>query len=286
MRTPHKNGVRTLGMRAKKKYKIIIEDESRLRQIASVSAPPYLLWIGGVTTIIVLIAIAVLLIVGTPIRNLMPGYLKKGERTEAEESMLRLDSLRNSYMLNNAYLTNILTVLDTDRTPSDSTQLSEILTELPPDSLLPSSPREIEFINRLKDREQYNVAIIAPLAADQLTIYPVAAGATIDENTQNTLKPRILTPKGSPTCAIAEGRVLSIQNPSPEGGSSIVIQHDNGFASRYSHVGTPTVKQGALVEGGSVIAHGGTGGYLNPGVFFIEMWFDGTPVEPGKFMGI
>ena len=273
-------------MKAKKRYKIVIEDESRLRQIASVSAPPYLLWIGGAIAIILMITIAVLLIIGTPIRTLMPGYLKKGERTEAEEGLLRLDSLRNSYMLNNAYLTNILTVLDTDRTPSDSTQLSEILTELPPDSLLPTSPLEIEFINQLKDREQYNVSIIAPLAADQLTIYPVAAGATIDEKTQNALKARILTPKGSPICAIAEGRVLSIQNPAPEGGSSIVIQHDNGFASRYSHIGTPAVKQGSLVEGGSVIAHGGNGGHLSPGIFFIEMWYDGTPVEPGKFLGI
>lgn len=281
-----KNGERALEMKVKKRYKIVIEDESRLRQIASVSAHPYMLWIGGAVAFVLIITIAVLLIIGTPIRTLMPGYLKKGERTEAEEGLLRLDSLRNSYMLNNAYLTNILTVLDTDRTPSDSTQLSEILTELPPDSLLPTSPREIEFINQLKDREQYNVSIIAPLAADQLTIYPVAAGATIDEKTQNALKARILTPKGSPICAIAEGRVLSIQNPAPEGGSSIVIQHDNGFASRYSHIGTPAVKQGTLVEGGSVIAHGGTGGYLSPGVFFIEMWYDGTPVEPGKFLGI
>ncbi|MDE5840392.1 MAG: M23 family metallopeptidase [Muribaculaceae bacterium] len=271
-------------MKAKKRYRITIEDESRLRQIASVSAPPYILWIGGVAAVIILIVLTALLIIATPVRTLMPGYLKKGERTVAEEGLLRLDSLRDSYMLNNMYLNNILTVFDTDRTPPDTAQMSGILNELPPDSLLPASPREIQFITQLKDREQYNVAILAPLAADQLKIYPVGASATIDEKTRNALKAKILTPKGSPVCAIADGRVLSVQNPAPEGGSAIVIQHDSGFASRYSHVGTPAVAQGSHVEGGSVIAHGGSGGHMSPGTFYMEMWYDGTPVEPGRYL--
>ncbi len=271
-------------MKAKKRYRITIEDESRLREIASVSAPPYMLWIGSVATAIILMVLTGVLIIATPLRTLMPGYLKKGERTEAEEGLMRLDSIRDTYMLNNIYLSNILTVLDTDRTPPDSTETGGVLNELPPDSLLPASPREIEFITRLKDREQYNVNILAPLAADQLRIYPVGAGATVDEKTRNSLKARILTPKGSPVCAIAEGRVLSIQNQAPEGGSAIVVQHDGGFASRYSHVGTPAVSQGALVEGGSVIAHGASGGSVSPGIFFMEMWYDGTPVEPGRYL--
>lgn len=273
-------------MKAKKRYRITIEDESRLRHIASASMPPYLLWIGCIGIVVILILTAALLIMGTPLRTLMPGYLKKGERTEAEAGLLRIDSIRDTYLLNATYLNNILTVLDTDRTLPDTAQMSEVLNELPPDSLLPASPREIEFITQLKDREQYNVSILAPLAADQLTIYPVAAGAAIDEKDHSSLKPRILTPKGSPVCTIAEGRVLAIQNPAPEGGSAIVIQHDNGFASRYSHLGTPTVSQGTHVEGGSVIALGATGGAISPGIIFIEMWYDATPVEPGKYMGM
>ncbi|MDE5814521.1 MAG: M23 family metallopeptidase, partial [Muribaculaceae bacterium] len=158
--------------------------------------------------------------------------------------------------------------------------------ELPPDSLLPASPREIEFITRMKDREQYNVSILAPLAADQLRIYPVAAGATLAEQQPNPNKPRILTPKGAPVCAAADGRVLAIQNPAPEGGSAIVIQHDSGFASRYSHLGTPSVSPGVHVDGGSVIAHGPSGGAIGAGFFFMEMWYDGNPLEPAKFLGL
>lgn len=271
-------------MKAKKRYRIAIEDESRLRQIVSVSAPPYLWWIAGIALTLLLVSVTVLLIVITPIHTLMPGYLKKGERTEAEAGLLRIDSIRDAYRLNNLYISNILSVLDTDREPEDSVRANTTPNELPPDSLLPASPREIEFIAQMKDREQYNINILAPLAAEQLRIYPVGAGAVVAEQSQNATKARILTPKGSPACAISDGRVLAIQNPAPEGGSAIVIQHDNGFASRYSHLGTPTVTPGMHVDGGSVIAHGASGGALSPGFFMLEMWYDGTPVEPARYL--
>lgn len=271
-------------MKAKKRYRIAIEDESRLRQVASVSVSPAMLWTGGITFGLLLIIFTATLIIATPVRTLLPGYLKRGERTEAKEGLLRIDSIREAYRINNLYLSNILTVLNTDRTPTDSILNVTTPNELPPDSLLPASPREIEFISKMKDREQYNVTILAPLAADQLRIYPVATGATISEQSQSATKPRILTSKGTPICAAADGRVLAIQNPAPEGGCAIVIQHDNGFASRYSHLGTPAVSPGAHVDGGSVIAHGATGGAIGSGFFFMEMWYDGNPVEPGKYL--
>lgn len=271
-------------MKARRRYRIAIEDESRLRQVASVSVSPLMLWIGGFAAAILLVTVTAVIIIATPIRTLMPGYLKKGERTEAKEGLLRIDSIRDAYRVNNMYLSNILTLLDTDRTPTDSLLMETKPNELPPDSLLPASPREIEFITRMKDREQYNVSIVAPLAADQLRMFPVAAGATIAEQSASSTKPRIITPKGSPVCAAADGRVLAIQNPAPEGGCAVIIQHDSGFASRYSHLGTPTVSPGAHVEGGSVIAHAPMGGAVGPGFFFMELWYDGNPLEPGRFL--
>ena len=273
-------------MKAKKRYRIAIEDESRLRQVASASVSPVVLWAVGISALLLVTFFTATLIMATPLRTLLPGYLKKGERIEAKEGLLRIDSIRDAYKINNIYLSNILTVLATDRTPTDSLLNVTTPNTLPPDSLLPASPREIEFISRMKDREQYNVSILAPLAADQLRIYPVATGATVAEHSCSLLKPRILTPKGSPVCAVADGRVLAIQNPAPEGGSAVVIQHDGGFASRYSHLGTPTISPGAHVDGGSVIAHGASGGAVGSGFFFMEMWYDGNPLEPARFIGI
>lgn len=273
-------------MKAKKRYRIAIEDESRLREVASVSVSPAMLWAGGIVSALLLMSFTAVVIMATPIRTLMPGYLKNGERTEAKQGLLRIDSIRDAYRTYDLYVSNILSLLDTDRAPSDSIQLTTTPNELPPDSLLPASPKEIEFITRMKDREQYNVTILAPLAADQLRMYPVASGAVVAEQSASATKPRILTPKGRPVCAAADGRVLAIQNPAPEGGSAIVIQHDSGFASRYSHLGTPTVSPGAHVDGGSVIAQAASGGAVGAGYFFVEMWYDGNPVEPARYLGL
>lgn len=271
-------------MKANRRYRITIEDESRLRDIASVTMRPAALWACGGGLLILVLILAAALIAFTPLSRLMPGYLKKVERTAAEAGMLRIDSIRNAYTLNSQYIDNILTIFDTDRTPSDSTLTETTPNELTPDSLLPASPREIEFISEMKEREKYNVEVLAPLAAEQLRLYPVAAGGVVSELSPLPTKPLIAAPSGSPVCAITDGRVLAIQNPAPEGGCAILIQHDAGFASRYSHVGTPAVAAGMQVEGGSVIAHGPTGGAAAAGRFFLEMWHDGTPLEPARYL--
>lgn len=271
-------------MKAIRRYRISITDESRLRQVASVSARPYMLIIGGVLVALLLLILAAVLIMITPLRTLMPGYLKEGERTAAEKGILRLDSLREAYDRNTLYLSNIITVLDTDRTPSDSTLKTMVPNELPPDSLLPASPKEIEFLSRLKDREKYNVTMLAPLTADQMRFYQPAAGARVASHSEEAVKAQILTPKESPVTAIADGRVISVQNPAPEGGVAMVIHHDKGFVSRYSHIGIPAVAKGSYVEGGSVIAHGATGGATAPGWFFLEMWYDGASIVPAKYI--
>lgn len=271
-------------MKAQRKYRITIEDESRLRKIVSVSAPPYALWLTGAAAGLMVLAVAVVLIMVTPLRTLLPGYLKQGARSAAEQGMLRIDSIRDAYNVNDRYLANIIAVLDTDRTPADSVMKTAEPNELPPDSLLPASPREREFINEMKDRERYNVAVLAPIAGEQLRVYPVGIGTVLSSQGGGSPKARLLTQTGSPVCALSDGRVLAVQNNSPEGGASIVMQHDYGFATRYSHLGTPTVTPGSHVEGGAVIAHGASGGAVSPGYFFLEMWYDGTPIPPDKYL--
>lgn len=271
-------------MKASRKYRISIDDESRLRRVASVSGAPWLLWSIAAGATVCALIVASLIVMATPLRTLLPGYLKKGERTATEEGLMRIDSIREAYEANNRYLANVISVLDTERQPSDSTAKVSATNELPPDSLLPASPREIQYISKLKDREKYNITVLAPLAAEQLRIYPVGAGAIITEQSKGSPKATIITPTGSPVCAIADGRVLAIQNPGPEGGAAVVVQHDHGFASRYSHLSTVTVKPGDHVDGGAPLALGSKGGAVRPGWMYLEMWHDGSPVSPSRYL--
>lgn len=274
-------------VKASRKYRIRIEDESRLRDLVSISVRPWAAVVWGIGGTILLIFLGALLVMATPLRTLLPGYLKKGERSATEEGLLRIDSIRTVNDRNNEYLTNILTVLDTDRKVEERTdsiaEQEASKAELPADSLLPTSPREIDYINRIQDREKYNLTILAPLAGEQLQTYPVTTGGGEFSQATSTAW-RVLMPKGAPVCAIADGRVITVQNPAPEGGSAVIIQHDHGFATRYSHLGTVAVKNGSHVEGGEVIALGSRGGSVSPGWISMEMWHDGVAVDPTRYV--
>lgn len=280
-----KQPVGTRLMKTSRKYRISIDDESRLRRVASVAGAPWILWSLAACALLCSLIVAAIIVMVTPLRTLLPGYLKKVERTATEEGLMRIDSIREAYEANNRYLANMLAVIDTDRSPStDSATNKSAANELPPDSLLPASPREIQYISSLKDREKYNITVLAPLAAEQLRIYPVGDGAVIAEQSKGASKAKILTPKGSPVCAIADGRVLAIQNPAPEGGAAVVMQHDHGFATRYSHLTNVCVRTGDHIDGGSPLALGSKGGALKPGWIILEMWHDGTPLSPSRYL--
>lgn len=261
-----------------------MEDESRLRRIAAATFSPAALWASALALLALFVAVGAMIVMLTPLRTLLPGYLKQGERTATEEGLLRIDSIRDAYESNSRYLSSILAALDTDRIPEDTLKTDAAADPLPPDSLLPASPREIEYISQMQDREKYNLTVLAPLAAEQLQTYPAGPGAVFSQTQTENRKARIIMPKGSPVCAVADGRVLAVQNPAPEGGSALVMQHDHGFASRYSHLGSVSVKAGDHVDGGAAIALGARGGAVAPGWILLEMWHDGVEVEPSRYI--
>ena len=59
-----------------------------------------------------LIVVAILsVIVGTPVKNLLPGYLKTEERIEMVDKILRVDSLAAEVQRRDAYIKNLASIL-------------------------------------------------------------------------------------------------------------------------------------------------------------------------------
>ena len=54
---------------------------------------------------------AMYLIVGTPLKNYLPGYLKTETRVKIMDNALRIDSLNQAMQLNDAYLKNLTNIL-------------------------------------------------------------------------------------------------------------------------------------------------------------------------------
>lgn len=277
-------------MKAKKRFTITLTDDSRLENIFRFKASRgkyMLLFLSGAAFLMCLGATIVSL---TPLRNLLPGYMKESERAATEEQHLRLDSILQVYETNTAYLNNILAVMNPSVSDSDSshnqTSVSQIDVPFSPDSLRPTSQEERKFLSMMSEREKYNISVIAPLAAESMMFSPVNEESIISEKTKKSTKAEVILAKGSTVSAIADGRVIAISQSVREGGgTAVLIQHAKGFLSRCNRLGTVLIEPGDYVTGGQVIALTASGNSRNNELISVEMWHNGTPLVPYDYLG-
>lgn len=87
------------------------------------------------------------------------------------------------------------------------------------------------------------------------------------------------TRPGTPIRATAPGRVL-FNEFFPGYGNLVIVDHGSGYRSLYAHLSTTSVKVGAEVGRGDVIATSGESGSLDGPKFYFELRDHGKPVDP------
>lgn len=273
-------------MKTRTRFRLTIEDEGRLEKIADLSASG-LKWLMATAAGLILIMICGALLVSlTPARRLLPGYLKPSERSATEMQLLRLDSLRTVYETNAAYIENLRFVLNPSLQEKDTTKAEiHYPAVLPIDSLLPTSPEEVRFSAMMKDRDKFNVSVVAPLAAESMMFNPVSETSVVSNASRRNTKAEIILAAGSTIAAIADGTVISVSQSVRNGGSIIIIQHPKGFLSRLSRLGTVIVEPGDIVSGGQIIAFSDHGNGRKGELINLEMWFNGSPLIPYEYIG-
>jgi len=93
----------------------------------------------------------------------------------------------------------------------------------------------------------------------------------------------IRAPSGSPIRATADG-IVSFCGWSGRNGNLIALEHGSGFRTLYAHNRANIVKIGQRVKRGDVIGYVGTTGNATGSHVHYEVWKDGKPVNPGKFI--
>ena len=137
-------------MKNRRKYKIKIVDEAHLVEKGSFSLSLARIITGSVILLVVTVALGIGIVCLTPVKNLLPGYLKTEQRVKTENAWLKVDSLQELYKVHQAYLDNIVKVLDTDRAP-DVPDTADVALPLIPDSLMVSSEIEKEFMKKMEE---------------------------------------------------------------------------------------------------------------------------------------
>ena len=218
------------------------------------------------------------LIAFTPIRTLLPGYLKMSQRQENVINSLMVDSLKTRVDINNAYLQNITDIL-TDNVvvekvviPNDSA-----VSTIPVDSIMGASPSELQFIKQFEDDERYNLSVLAPLVAEGMLFYAPVSGATVEEQQMDgSMALSLVVPSLSPVSAVYAGTVVDVYNDAMKG-NVVIVQHANDFLSKYIGVGETLCQVGSKVVAGQRI------GVISRNLdsrFMFELWHKGTALQP------
>ncbi|HUW23616.1 MAG TPA: M23 family metallopeptidase [bacterium] len=85
--------------------------------------------------------------------------------------------------------------------------------------------------------------------------------------------------KGTPVRATADGRVI-VAGWQGTYGRSVMIDHGQGFSTRYAHNSTVLVKPGERVKRGQIVALSGDTGSVTASHVHYEVWYQGKPVNP------
>ncbi|MDE6236037.1 MAG: M23 family metallopeptidase [Muribaculaceae bacterium] len=271
-------------MRPSKRYKFTLEDESRLEKIASHSFSPLSLAMAGVGGMLILMSLGALIVGLTPLRELMPGNLSYSRRAETENAMLRLDSLNEVYIRNEVFLANVNRVLDTERQPADSSEIAVGKMTPTADSLIKRSAEETRFAQMMQNREKFNISMIASMAADGMLMYPVSDEGIIASDSRDDYEVRVVLPNHASVMAIADGVIIGGYYDTVRKSYVLLTQHDNGFVSRISGLGTLLVAESDLVTGGEIIARPAIPRNGNPTTLKVSLWHNGTPVKPYEYV--
>ena len=265
----------------KKKYKVTIEDESKLEKMLQFKASAFLYFFISTVIIIFLLCVGAAIMAFSPIKKILPGYLEDSKRYETEEKYMRLDSLIEIYENNKAFVDNIMNVLNLEDSLSLRKEPYPIVDKAEiSDTLIGISDIEKQFMSEVKERERYNADYYAPIAAENLYFIPVDEQSIISEDSKNSTKARIVLGADASVGAIADGIVLTLSSSfSSKEKNSIILQHQKGFVSRYSGLDGLLVKSGDRIRAGQAI------GVLNNNRnIYLELWHNGNSLKPAEYI--
>jgi lipoprotein NlpD len=267
------------------KYKLLFLNENTLEEVFSFR----LSWLFGLLTVglfvVILITSTATIIIKTPIRNYLPGYLNAEIRQEMVDNVLKIDSLNQKIVVLSKYLSNVSAIMTGEMQLDDVPKMDSILDKS--QVVLEKSETEADFVHNFEEEEKYNLNVLTTsVTSDNAVFYKPVKGmvsSAFDVREKHYGIDIAATPKES-VLATMKGTII-YTGFDPNFGHVIQIQHSNGFLSVYKHNALLLKKQGDEVKSGEAIALiGNTGNFSTGFHLHFELWYKGKPVDPCEYI--
>ena len=268
------------------KYKLSFFNESTLEEVWSFRLSQLSVIISTFIFASILITLTSVIIILTPIRNYLPGYLDVEVRKEILQNALRADSLESKISSQSRYLENLMSILS-GTVSIDSIQAGDTMSYTSSNYEIPRSERESDYIKRFEEDEKYNLTALNPnpLLTEIFFYKPLNGIVSSAFNSEKEHYGVDLT------SALKESVVATLDGTviytgfDPNFGNVISLQHKNDFISIYKHNEILLKEIGDRVVAGEAIAIVGNTGKLSTGPHLhFELWHKGTPVNPEEYI--
>ncbi len=266
------------------RFRLSFVNENRFNTIWTIRFSRFRVIAAIVIILIAITSMVSMVVLFTPLRTLLPGYLKESQRQQAIASVMRVDSLLTKTDLNSSYLANLQRIL---KAPDDTANLASCMvndTVMSVDSLLPASDAERQFVRKFDEQEKFNLKVLSPIAADGIDFFtPVAGAHTTSPKTSHPASVKLICAPKIPVTAVLSGTVIDCNKLFGDG-YSVLIQHPNGFVSKYSGINILLVDTGEKVETGTPIGMTGNAPQESATTITYELWNKGTMLNPWDYI--
>lgn len=273
------------------KYRLSILNENTLEEIWKLRVSMFNGLALYLSSLFVLMVISSVIIISTPLRNYLPGYLDSEIREQAIKVAIQVDSLETAQSHQDAYYQNIKDIFAGKVQPESASKVDTV-TISEDDKSLKSTDRERKFREEYEDSERYNLSSLS--SSDQtptegVTFFrPVKGVVTTHFNALLRNYGVTITTAGETVVATSEGTVM-FSGYDADAGYVLQIQHKNGFVSVYKGVSMLLKKTGDKVRTGEAIAivssdkEKGQKEATKRTLQF-ELWYKGSPVNPELYI--
>lgn len=280
-------------------YRLVILREDTLEEVSSYKLTLLNIYI-AISSIVVLVSlIVVLLIFFTPLKKLVPGYGDPSEDRAYMELFRKVQDMEKqltAYQIYTANFRKMIMGYDTSNAGNDppsvtplelmeqenlmesrSADLDENFPDMPDSQmqLEDTAGRKIVYTQTSNANTLHNLYLIPPVRGSLSSTFNAEIGHFgVD----------ILAPKDTPVKSILDGYVIT-SDWTLETGNTIGIQHKNDLVSFYKHNAVLLKKVGDYVPAGEAIALVGNTGKFSTGPHLhFELWQNGVPVDPSRYI--
>lgn len=251
-------------------------DDLTLREVFHIRVS----WLGAVSvitlSILALIVLLSMLIVYTPLRNILPGYSASLRQQLIQESA-RVDSLQNSLTVQRQYL-DVIKQLTAGDIQSDSVQSLDSLQRVEQARIIEEGRNEVTeaFKTQYEQKERDRLLLFeTPVSQSIQQLYRPVRGAVMSSARPDLhlYATSIATAKNESVLAVMRGRIVHAQRA--EDNTFTLMLQQGQYLTIYRGVTKALKQQGAPVEAGEAIGVMDGDHRLE-----IELW------DGGKFVNI